>query len=61
MIIEEEDKLDGHQKKELSYKRNEPTEKACPGEVRSRWRDWKPLENDIDKDQLGTNKKENPG
>jgi hypothetical protein len=61
MLFEEEEKLDGHQKKELSNKINEPTEKASPSEVRSRWREWKPLENDIDQDQHGTTKKKNLG
>jgi hypothetical protein len=60
MLFEDEKKIDDHQKKELSNKSNEPTEKASRGEVRSRWRDWKPLENDNNIDQNGTTKI-NPG
>jgi hypothetical protein len=59
--IKEERKLDGHQKIDLSNKTIEPTEKASPGDLLSRWRDWKPLENDSNLDQHGPIKKNDPG
>jgi hypothetical protein len=62
MPIEDDQKEDEPQKIELSKKINEATEEASRGKVRSRWRDWKPLENDTNLDQHSPAKKKNdPG